>query len=145
MKYFNCGQCGSPYKMDTSNIKKEAIGIKCRNCGARNVLRLGPVLVLKNEKETKQYPLRIGSFTIGRLSEPSTVDFAISDEYISRKHLNLEVKEINGKLAVLVSDCGSTNGTFNKNKVQLQASKFYPLRESDFIIIGLTKVFFRAN
>lgn len=145
MKYFKCGKCEAPYKIDPANVTREAVGMVCKKCGAKNVVRFGPVLLLQNEHESKQFPLKLGRFTVGRSIEGSACDVTINDPYVSRNHLVIELTLIDKKMAVTVQDKGSTNGTFNQHKTKLLANEIYPLSSSDYVIVGLTKLSVRMN
>jgi len=145
MKYFKCGKCEAPYKINPAIVTREAVGLVCKKCGAKNVVRLGPVLLIQNKHENKQFPLKLGKFTVGRSIDGSSCDITINDPYVSRNHLEIEVTLIEAKIAVTIQDKGSTNGTFNQHKTKLHANQKYPLSPTDFVIFGLTKLSVQMN
>ena len=59
----------------------------------------------------KKFPLRKASLTIGRGEEN---DLWMDDDFLSRKHLKVQVKENH----IIINDLHSTNGTFvNHTKI----------------------------
>jgi pSer/pThr/pTyr-binding forkhead associated (FHA) protein len=140
MKYFKCGQCHSPYKIDETKVNNSVIMIKCTQCSAGNIVRFGPVLVAQSKDQTQQFSLKVGENTLGRKSETSISDFKINDSYISKSHAKIFIEEKDGKLYFFIMDTKSTNGTFNRNKIKLKSDIKYPFTIQDYYIMGLTKL-----
>lgn len=140
MKYFKCGHCQSPYKIDETKVTSSMIVIKCNQCGTGNIVRFGPILVAQTKEQTKQFSLQLGDNKIGRVSEDNQVEISIKDPYISKNHATITLEERDGKIFFFIRDDKSTNGTFNRNKVKLKSELKYPFTNDDFYIIGLTKL-----
>jgi hypothetical protein len=140
MKYFKCGHCQSPYKIDETKVTNSMIVIKCNQCSTGNVVRFGPVLVAQTKEQTKQFPLVLGENRIGRMSDDQKVEISIKDPYVSQYHATITLEERDGKIFFFISDDKSTNGTFNRKKVKLKSELKYPFTNEDFYIIGLTKL-----
>ncbi|MCY7359019.1 MAG: FHA domain-containing protein, partial [Rudanella sp.] len=108
-------------------------------------------LVVHDENTTAQtFPLREGRNVVGRWSEnkPADVMIATQDPYMSRNHSVIEViRLVNGPYQYLISDCGSTNGTFiNANPDQrLSAYDQVYLYDGDTIQMGRTKVVIKTG
>ncbi len=145
MKYFKCGNCQSPYKIDESSITKVQVAVNCPKCGVKNIIRFGPVLVIQTEDKIQQVALKLGKNIIGRKSAKSEIDFQLEDQYVSGKHLVVNLEEKEQKIFVTVEDLGSSNGTFNKHKLRLKPGHSYPLIKDDYVIIGLTKLSLKMN
>jgi predicted Zn finger-like uncharacterized protein len=145
MKYFKCGNCQAPYKIDESTIKKVQVSVNCPKCGVKNIVRLGPLLIVQYKDKIHQIPLKMGKNIIGRKSEKSNADFQIDDDHVSRSHLAVYLEEIDQKLFVTLEDMGSLNGTFNKHKLRLKPSNKYPFGKDEFVIIGLSKITLKIN
>jgi DNA-directed RNA polymerase subunit RPC12/RpoP len=58
MKYFKCGNCQAPYKIDEATITKVQVAINCPKCGVKNIIRLGPFLVVQSKDKIQQFPLK---------------------------------------------------------------------------------------
>ena len=116
MKYFKCGNCKTPYKIDETKINNTQINVKCNKCAANNIIRFGPVLIAQKKDWVQQYNLKIGENTIGRKSKTPEASIIINDEYISRKHAVIELENIDNKLFISFKDLSSLNGSFNKTK-----------------------------
>jgi predicted Zn finger-like uncharacterized protein len=140
MKYFKCGNCTRPYKIDASKVSSSALLLKCTNCGASNVLRFGPVLVAQTKAGVLQFPLRTGSNTVGRKAPTGSATIQIEDAHVSREHADIHLEEKEGKVFAFMTDKGSLNGTYNKNKARLKPGLKYPITTSDYYIVGLTKL-----
>jgi pSer/pThr/pTyr-binding forkhead associated (FHA) protein len=145
MKYFKCGKCESSYKLDPSAINTSSAVFNCSNCGAKNVIRLGPIVVFQNEKEIKRFSLKMGPNTIGRKSKEPSADILVNDEFMSRNHATIFVEEKDGKLFFSISDNNSTNGTFDKSKTRIKIKLKYPITLDNYYILGLTKVSIQAS
>ena len=120
MKYFKCGNCQAPYKIDEATINKVQVAVNCPKCGVKNIIRLGPFLVVQSKDKIQQFPLTMGKNTLGRKSESSEADFQIDDPHVSRTHLEVSLEENESKLFITLEDKSSLNGTFNKNKLRLK-------------------------
>ena len=140
MKYFKCGHCQSPYKIDETKVTSSMIVIKCNQCGTGNIARFGPILVAQTKEQTKQFSLQLGDNIIGRVSDDEQVEISIKDPYVSKNHATIALEEREGKIFFFIRDDKSTNGTFNRNKVKLKSELKYPFTPNDFYIIGLTKL-----
>jgi predicted Zn finger-like uncharacterized protein len=145
MKYFKCGQCQTPYKIDETKILTANVTVTCSKCGAKNVLRFGPVLIAQSKDKVKQFSLKMGTNTLGRLSKTPEVNLLIEDQYVSRKHASVHIENRDNKIFISIEDNGSLNGTFNKNKVRLKPSLKYPFLHDDYYIMGLTKITLKIN
>jgi predicted Zn finger-like uncharacterized protein len=140
MKYFKCGHCQSPYKIDETKVTSSMIVIKCNQCGTGNIVRFGPILVAQTKEQTKQFSLQLGENKIGRVSDDKQVEISIKDPYVSKNHATINLEEREGKIFFFIRDDKSTNGTFNRNKLKLKSELKYPFTPNDFYIIGLTKL-----
>ena len=145
MKYFKCGQCQTPYKIDETKITSNQAIVVCNQCSAKNVIRFGPILIAQNKDKIQQFNLKVGANSIGRKSKTSESDFLVEDEFVSRKHAVVHIENRDNKIFVSIEDLGSLNGTFNKSKVKLKPGLKYPFSQDDFIIIGLTKLSIKFN
>lgn len=145
MKYFKCGKCQMPYKIDETKAESAQAIVTCSSCGAKNVLRFGPTLIAQSEDKIQQFSLKEGLNTLGRKAEKPEADLLIDDEYVSRKHASISIENRKNKVYIGITDQGSTNGTFNKNKVKLKPGLKYPFLENDYFIIGLTKLTLKIN
>jgi predicted Zn finger-like uncharacterized protein len=145
MKYFKCGQCQTPYKIDETKIATTQVVVTCTKCGAKNVLRFGPVLVAQSKDKVQQFNLKMGTNILGRLSKTPEADLLIDDEYVSRKHAAVNIENRDNKVFISIEDNSSLNGTFNKNKVRLKSGLKYPFLPDDYFIMGLTKLTLKIN
>lgn len=145
MKYFKCGKCQTPYKIDESKVTTNQVVVSCTNCSANNIIRFGPILVAQSKEKVKQFILKEGVNTLGRNAKNPVADILIDDEFVSRKHASLHIENRDNKIFISIEDSGSSNGTFNKNKVRLKTGLKYPFLPDDYIIIGLTKLTLKIN
>jgi len=145
MKYFKCGKCQTPYKIDESKVNTTQVVVSCTNCSAKNIIRFGPILVAQSKEKVKQFSLKEGVNTLGRNAKNPVADILIDDEFVSRKHAALQIENRDNKIFISIEDSGSLNGTFNKNKVRLKTGLKYPFLPDDYIIIGLTKLTLKIN
>ena len=145
MKYFKCGKCQIPYKIDEAKISNNQVVVTCVECGAKNKINFGPCLVAQNKGAVKQFYLKKGPNIIGRQTKDSKLDILIDDEYVSRHHATIHIENHNDKVFLFVEDNNSLNGTFNKNKTKLKPGLKYPFLQDDYIIIGLTKLYLKIN
>lgn len=140
MKYFKCGHCESPYKIDETKVTSSMIVVKCNQCATGNVVRFGPVLVVQTKEQTNQFSLNLGENIVGRASDVKEIAIPIKDLYTSKHHATITLEEKDGKIFFFISDANSTNGTFNRKKVKLKSELKYPFTNDDYYIIGLSKL-----
>ena len=145
MKYFKCGKCQTPYKIDESKVTTTQLVVTCTNCSSKNIIRFGPILVAQSKEKVKQFSLKEGVNTLGRNAKNPVADILIDDEFVSRRHAALQIENRDNKIFISIEDSGSLNGTFNKNKVRLKTGLKYPFLPDDYIIIGLTKLTLKIN
>ncbi len=147
MRYFKCGKCKAPYKIDPAKFKSPKLEVICPKCSTRNVLTLGPVLSIQQEGKFAQVGLKNGVQVIGRKTEKPNVNghILISDEYVSRIHAKVFMEFREEKVFFFIEDLGSLNGTYNKNKQRLKEGIRYPFIPGDFFIVGLTKISIQIN
>lgn len=138
-------KCQAPYKIDETKITTTQAVVVCTQCGAKNILCMGPVLVAQSKEKVQQFSLKEGINILGRQSKTPQADFLIDDEYISRKHAAINIENRDNKVFISIEDKSSLNGTFNKNKVRLKPGLKYPFMPNDYIIIGLTKLTLKIN
>jgi predicted Zn finger-like uncharacterized protein len=144
MKVFKCGKCSTQYKIDDNQIKSSVIIVKCNTCGSKNILRFGAVLISSSVNGSKSFNLKLGENIIGR-GDGNSGDISIDDKYVSRKHAILSLENRENQLYVSISDCNSTNGTFNKDKNKLKPMLKYHFKNDDYFIVGLTKLSIKFN
>ena len=108
-------------------------------------------LVVHDEFAVPQtFPLREGRNVVGRKSEtkPADVMVVTNDPYMSRNHSIIEViRPEHGSYQYLISDYGSTNGTFinaDPNR-RLSAYDQVYLSDGDTIQMGRTKVVLKTG
>lgn len=140
MKFFKCGRCHAPYKIDETKITRTMVEVTCTKCNAKNILRFGPVLITQSKEKVQQFCLKEGINSIGRKAQNSESEFLIEDKYVSRKHAVIHIEVKDKKLFYSIEDKGSLNGTFNKNKVKLKPGLKYPFLPDDYYIVGVTKL-----
>ena len=141
MKYFKCGKCQTPFKVDETALKAPVVSITCKTCSTKNTLRFGGFLIIQNKTETKQIPLKIGEFLLGRKNTNNKENFLyIEDEFVSRNHCIVSIVQNDGKFSVLIEDLNSTNGIFNSQKVKIKTGVKHPFPKDGYFIIGLTKI-----
>jgi len=142
MKYFKCGKCSAPYKIDETKVSSTQVVLTCPGCGAKNVLNFGIVLIAQSKERVSEFKLKMGNNFIGRGTD---VEIKIDDNFISRKHANVRLEQHENKLVLSVEDCGSLNGVYDRNKKRLKADLKHNMNISDFFIVGLTKIAFKIN
>lgn len=81
----------------------------------------------------RQFPLTRGEVLIGR---SSAADLTINEDHVSRRHARI----VAGPSGFLISDLGSSNGTY-VNNVRVRDSS--EIRDQDVLKIGRTAVIFR--
>jgi hypothetical protein len=141
MKFFKCGKCQKPFKIDETKIKSPIVSISCSSCSTKNTLRFGIFLLVQNKEELIEVPLKKGGIILSRSNANKLENYLyINDKFVSRKHAIIEVKEKEGKFSIFVKDLNSTNGTYDKNKNKIHPEEEIPFLKNDYFIIGLTKV-----
>lgn len=145
MKYFKCGKCNSMYKIDEQKVTRTQVVVGCTKCGAKNILRFGPTLVVQSKSSIKQLPLKEGVNLIGRSSRSGKTSIHIEDKFISREHAEIKIEKKGDKLLISIMDLGSTNGIYNNKKQKIQPNKRYPFKVNDYYTVGLTKLIFKYN
>jgi pSer/pThr/pTyr-binding forkhead associated (FHA) protein len=124
-----------PAERKQSNAEMTAVDIP-KECGW--------IIVHDEHTQSQTFSLQIGQNIIGRKSEskPCHIMIDTTDSYMSRNHCVLEVKQKGHRYEYLISDIGSTNGTFinaDKSK-RLKKGDVIFLKDGDVIQIGRTKV-----
>jgi predicted Zn finger-like uncharacterized protein len=141
MKYFKCGNCQSPYKIDETQIRTTQIQIVCPKCSTKNLLHFGPVLVFQSRDKISKVNLKEGEQIIGRKTSKSNgAHILVEDEFVSREHVCISIQKKEGKIYFYIQDMGSSNGTFNKHKQRLKTGLRYAFLPDDYFVIGLTKI-----
>jgi len=108
--------------------------------------KIGWFVIHDEFTETYTFDLRNGMNRIGRQSNstPRDVNVAIrtEDKYMSRQHCEIEVKWLHGRsmYEYLLSDKGSSNGTFVNAGKRLSRTDEVSLRDGDTVQIGRTKL-----
>jgi hypothetical protein len=150
MKYFKCGKCQTPYKLDETKFKTNEVTITCNSCGVKNKIVLPtpsfPIkLIAQSKEKVQQFDLKIGLITLGRKAQTPVADILIEDEYVSRKHASIYIEKKENKFFVSIEDNDSLNGTYNKEKNKFKAGVKYPFVPGDYFIVGLTKLSLKIN
>lgn len=146
MKYFKCGQCGTPFKIDETTVKASQVACVCTKCNSKNILRFGPHLIVQTkDKPVKQYALTLGTNTFGRKNIDKEKFILVDDKFVSKTHGEILIMEKDGKLFFYIKDAGSLNGIFTKDKTKIPANSLVPFLENDFFIAGLTKLSIKYN
>ena len=125
MRYFNCAKCSTRYALDTEKKRVGEFIIGCQKCGAKNKIRVIPVLQVSENGSNSQKKLGLlpGKNTVGREG-----NLAVSDpgNLISRRHAIVHVEKHSGKWFFFIEDLNSTNGTFTSSGKRLEPGKKYP-------------------
>jgi len=145
MKYFKCGKCQEPYKVDETKITGLQALITCIKCEAKNVIEMGPILITQSKDANSKFRLKMGPNTIGRKAATKNSEIQLDDEYVSKLHATILLENIDNKLFISIIDNGSTNGTFTKTKVKLKTGLKYRFLQDEYFIIGLTKLILKFN
>lgn len=163
--YIKCGNpiCGNVLKIDSSKVNGESPLVKCPKCKSANRVKLP-----KPQKETAAkawlvrhtenrpattFDLKMGKNTIGRkaLGPGYPVpDIQLSkedDPYVSRGvHCTLEIAETNGRIEAVISDNGSSNGSFINSKAhRLKPGDEEYLEDGETVQVGRTKFVLKTN
>lgn len=106
---------------------------------------LGWLIVHDENAPTQTLPLQMGQNIIGRksVSKPANLMIETEDKYMSRNHCIIEVlAKVLGGYDYLISDIGSTNGTFINadDQNRLKEGDEYYLKDGDTIQAGRTKM-----
>jgi predicted Zn finger-like uncharacterized protein len=140
MKIIKCGKCQTAYKINESLIKSSRLIVTCKKCNAKNNVKFTPILLIQSKGEKQRISLSPGKYVIGRNLANTVNNISIKDQFVSRRHAELQVLDKEGKIDVTILDTRSTNGIFNKNKQKLNPEKSYPFIFGDYFIVGLTKL-----
>jgi hypothetical protein len=140
MKYFNCGNCKTPHQIDEQMVKKSIAVVTCSDCGAKNTLRFGPILIAQTKNGVKKYSLKPGVNQIGRKTSEGSNAIGLEDGYVSRNHAEIYLENKDNKFYFYIKDLGSKNGTFTKGKNRLKDNLKYAFTKNDYYIVGLTKL-----
>lgn len=173
MIHIKCGNpaCGKLIKADTSKINPSHPVVKCPACHSANKVKLPKAtaksppkakkktkvpgwLVKHTENQpTQTYTLKAGRNTIRRKASAYPVpDIQLTSEedpYVSRGvhfHCTLEIVERNGQIEAIISDNGSSNGTFiNGRDYRLSRGDEEYLEDGETIQAGRTKFVLKTN
>ncbi len=112
--------------------------------------QIGWLVVHDEHTPAQTLPLTEGRNVIGRKSpdKPCTVMIDTTDQHMSRNHSVIEVsRRPDGHLQYLISDCGSTNGTFINASEHHRLSPYDQifLKDGDTIQLGRTKVVLKTG
>lgn len=142
MKYFKCGKCQTPYKIDETKFQAAQITVTCNTCGTKNLIKLGPQLIARfQDGKVRSFSLNLGENPIGRKSESSTeAGIFLEDEFVSRNHAVIHLEQKENKIFCTIEDKQSTNGTYNSQKIKLKPGLKYPFLPENYFVIGLTKL-----
>lgn len=142
MKYFKCGNCQTPYKIDESKFQASQITVTCNNCGVKNLIKLGPQLIAHSQDgKIKSFGLVLGENLIGRKTvNPTNAGILLEDEFVSRNHAIVRIEQKENKLFCTIEDKSSTNGTYSNQKKRLKPGLKYPFLLDNYFIVGLTKL-----
>lgn len=112
---------------------------RCENHIGMSVAGREAALILRGDAPVGEICLVPGSHTLGRSSERSraTVQLPVGDMYMSKCHAAVDVSVSGGMLQAVVSDAGSSNGTF-VNEQRLMPGQRRQLEEGDRLRIGAT-------
>ena len=156
-----CSNCGAMLRIDSNRINPQNPQIRCPKCknifgvkipeektkiyaGQESEKALAWLVVHDENVKNQTYSLKKGKQVVGRksISKPCEIMIECNDEYISRNHCEIEVREQNGRIEVLLSDNKSTNGTWinAKEKVKLGKTEKLYLQDNDMLQIGMTKI-----
>ncbi|WP_215239383.1 FHA domain-containing protein [Dyadobacter helix] len=112
------------------------------------VSEMGWIVVHDEFTPEQTFPLKIGKNRIGRYSpdKPCEVMIKTNDTFMSRNHSVIEVKEkADGKLIYIISDIGSTNGTFINALRRLSEYDKIILLDGDTVQLGRTKIVLKTK
>jgi hypothetical protein len=91
--------------------------------------------------ESKTYPLRLGSNVIGRIAQSGTADLQISnDEYMSRRHVQIDVVKKNGIIEHHLVEINSKNIVYLNGK-PIERGDVLILNFGDKLTLGKTTVY----
>ena len=158
-------RCGNPKCKRALKINIDALDpkkplVKCPFCKQVNRIKIPPkakskVWLVRHTENlpTKTFDLRIGKNTIGRKAiDPSyeIPDIVVTkdeDQWISRGiHCSLEVQVNNSEVSVILSDNGSTNGTFiNEKEYRLNPGDEEYIEDDETIQVGRTKFVLKTD
>lgn len=107
--------------------------------------QIGWLVVHDENTNSQTFPLKVGRNVIGRksVSKPCDIMIETNDAFMSRQHSVIDVLQYpDGRFAYILSDCGSSNGTFvnaDKNRKLSQHDQIY-LKDGDTVQLGKTKL-----
>ena len=112
--------------------------------------QIGWLVVHDENTPAQTLPLNEGRNVIGRKSpdKPCSVMIDTTDQRMSRNHSVIEVsRRADGHYQYLISDCGSTNGTFINGSEHHRLSPYDQifLKDGDTIQLGRTKVVLKTG
>ena len=106
-------------------------------------------IIVHDEFTSEQtFSLKIGKNRVGRYSpdKPCEVMIKTNDTFMSRNHSVIEVREKpDGSLVYIISDIGSTNGTFINAIRRLSEYDKVILHDGDTVQLGRTKIVLKTN
>lgn len=133
-----CAWCG----LEIAFEETERLVTRCPRC--ENFIARAPesnqsTVVLRGDAPIGEIHLAAGSHTLGRRSDRSraSVQLPVADMYMSKCHAAVDVSFSAGMLRAIVSDAGSSNGTF-VNEQRLAPGQRRQLVHGDRLRIGAT-------
>ncbi|MFN8356873.1 MAG: FHA domain-containing protein [Spirosomataceae bacterium] len=146
-----CATCGTINQVLASQLTKPNINATIPDETPSTLQRLiqpqevGWLVVHDEVTQPQTHLLRLGKNIVGRKSEskPCEVMIDTEDRYMSRHHSVLEViQKSNGQLLYVISDCGSTNGTYINADASRRLTEYDQiyLNDGDTIQMGRTKM-----
>jgi len=101
---------------------------------------LGCLVLIEGDCRPARIVLKAGKNTLGRKSQSSSssIQLETNDGYMSKNHALIEVAtKTNGSLEYLLSDNGSSNGTFH-NEERIESGDVMLLKQGDTVRLGHT-------
>ncbi len=148
-----CGSCGTLNQVAASLLEKPKPKLHDTLLDEETKLPIPAIhngevgwLVVHDELTSDQtHTLKLGKNTVGRLSDskPCEVMIDTEDRYMSRHHSVIEViQRADGQLFYVISDCGSTNGTYINADASRRLTEYDQiyLNDGDTIQLGRTKM-----
>lgn len=140
-----CPWCGLEVAFEES-ARLTARCPRCENFIGMAHVGPQPTVILRGDAPVGDIRLGAGSHTLGRRSERSraTVQLPVGDMYMSKCHAAVDVSVSAGTVRAIVSDAGSSNGTF-VNEQRLAPGQRRQLAEGDRLRIGSTTLTVSIN
>ena len=156
-----CSNCGTMLRIDSTRIQPQNPQIRCPRCknifgvtipeeetkiyaGQETEKALAWLVVHDENVKHQTYSLNKGRQVVGKksISKPCKIMIECEDPYMSRNHCEIEVRDQNGRVEVLLSDKGSLNGTWinAKENVKLGKTEKVYLQDNDMLQLGMTKI-----